>query len=74
MQKGKEQNDFQRNLLDIEILSNLRFGSIEIRDTSVTRVTNNVHCSHNGLGLMEVSRLSVAGKLALLGNTGKILN
>jgi hypothetical protein len=37
----KELNDFQRNLLDIEILSNLRFGSLEIRDTSVTRVTNN---------------------------------
>jgi hypothetical protein len=34
-------NDFQRNLLDIEILSNLRFGSLEIRTTSVTRVTNN---------------------------------
>jgi hypothetical protein len=58
MQKGKELNDFQRNPLDIEILSNLRFGSLEIRDTSVTRV----------------SRLSVAGKLALLENTGKILN
>ncbi len=42
MQKGKELNDFQRNPLDIEILSNLRFGSLEIRDTSVTRVTNNV--------------------------------
>ncbi len=41
MQKGKELNDFQRNPLDIEILSNLRFGSLEIRDTSVTRVTNN---------------------------------
>jgi hypothetical protein len=41
LQKGKELNDFQRNLLDIEILSNLRFGSLEIRDTSVTRVTNN---------------------------------
>jgi hypothetical protein len=41
VQKGKELNDFQRNLLDIEILSNLRFGSLEIRDTSVTRVTNN---------------------------------
>ena len=27
--------------VDIEILSNLRFGSLEIRDTSVTRVTNN---------------------------------
>ncbi len=34
-QKAKELNDFQRNLLDIEILSNLRFGSLEIRDTSV---------------------------------------
>ncbi len=42
MQKGKELNDFQRNPLDIEILSNLRFGSLEIRDTSVTRVTNNI--------------------------------
>jgi len=41
VQKGKELNDFQRDLLDIEILSNLRFGSLEIRDTSVTRVTNN---------------------------------
>jgi hypothetical protein len=41
VQKGKELNDFQRNPLDIEILSNLRFGSLEIRDTSVTRVTNN---------------------------------
>jgi hypothetical protein len=41
VQKGKELNDFQRNLLDIEILSNLRFDSLEIRDTSVTRVTNN---------------------------------
>jgi hypothetical protein len=40
-QKGKELNDFQRNPLDIEILSNLRFGSLEIRDTSVTTVTNN---------------------------------
>ena len=38
--EGKELNDFQRNPLDIEILSNLRFGSLEIRDTSVTRVTN----------------------------------
>jgi hypothetical protein len=42
VQKGKELNDFQRNPLDIEILSNLRFGSLEIRDTSVTRVTNNI--------------------------------
>ncbi len=41
VQKGKELNDFQRIPLDIEILSNLRFGSLEIRDTSVTRVTNN---------------------------------
>ncbi len=45
MQKGKELNDFQRNPLDIEILSNLRFGSLEIRDTSVTRVTNNIYKS-----------------------------
>jgi hypothetical protein len=56
--REKELNDFQRNPLDIEILSNLRFGCLEIRDTSVT----------------TVSRLSVAGKLALLGNTGEILN
>ncbi len=35
VQKGKEVNDFQRNPLDIEILSNLMFGSLEIRDTSV---------------------------------------
>ena len=40
MQKGKELNDFQRIPLEIEILSNLRFGSLELRDTSVTRVTN----------------------------------
>ena len=32
---GKELNDFQRIPLEIEILSNLRFGSLEIRDTSV---------------------------------------
>jgi hypothetical protein len=31
VQKGKELNDFQRNLLDIEILSNLRFVFLEIR-------------------------------------------
>jgi hypothetical protein len=31
VQKGKELNGFQRNLLDIEVLSNLRFGSLEIR-------------------------------------------
>ena len=50
VQEGKELHDFQRNLLDIEILSNLRFGS---RDASVTRVTNNfqksaeaTHCAH----------------------------
>jgi hypothetical protein len=40
VQKGKKLDDFQRNLLDIEILSNLRFGSLEIRNTSGTRVTN----------------------------------
>ena len=40
VQKGKELNDLQRNPLDIKILSNLRFGSLEIRDTSVTTVTN----------------------------------
>ena len=40
MQKGKELNDFQRIPQEIEIISNLRFGSLEIRDTSVTRVTN----------------------------------
>jgi hypothetical protein len=39
--REKELNDLQRIPLDIEILSNLRFGSLEIRDTSVTRVTNN---------------------------------
>ena len=39
--REKALNDSQRNPLDIEILSNLRFGSLEIRDTSVTRVTNN---------------------------------
>jgi hypothetical protein len=38
--REKELNDLQRIPLDIEILSNLRFGSLEIRDTSVTRVTN----------------------------------
>jgi hypothetical protein len=53
--REKELNDLQRIPLDIEILSNLRFGSLEIRDTSA-------------------SRLSVAGKLALLKNTGKIQN
>ncbi len=114
MQKGKELNDFQRNPLDIEILSNLRFGSLEIRDTSVTRVTNNntfdptkeaddleTHsnnmdrwtllvkdCASCPTGSkrkggyiastprrkLTMSRLSVAGKLALLENTGKILN
>jgi hypothetical protein len=48
LRREKELNDFQRNILDIEILSNLRFGSLEIRD---------------------MSRLSVAWKLALLKNT-----
>jgi hypothetical protein len=48
--REKELNDFQKNPLDIEILSNLRFGSLEIRDTSVTRVTNNV----SALGCREV--------------------
>jgi hypothetical protein len=48
VQKGKELNDFQRNPLDIEILSNLRFGSLDFRDTSVTRVTNKV--KQRGLG------------------------
>ncbi len=51
MEKGKELNDFQRNLLDRENLSNLRFGSLEIRDTSITRVTNS--------SLPWVHRLSV---------------
>jgi hypothetical protein len=37
MQKGKELNDFQRNLLDIEIPSNLRFGFLKIRDTEGER-------------------------------------
>jgi hypothetical protein len=41
VQNGKELNDFRRNSLDIEILSNLRLGFLENRDTSVTRVTNN---------------------------------
>jgi hypothetical protein len=50
VQKGKELNDFQRNLLDIEILSNLRFGSLEIRGTSVTRVTNNFSATLTGYG------------------------
>ncbi len=36
MQKGKELNDFQRNLLDVEILSKLRFDSLEIRDMQIT--------------------------------------
>jgi hypothetical protein len=45
VQKGKELNDFQRNPLDIEILSKLRFVSLEIRDLSVTRVTNNFSIS-----------------------------
>ena len=48
MQKGKELNDFQRNPLEIEILGILRFGSLENRDTSVTRVTNNVSVSVAG--------------------------
>ena len=58
MQKGKELNDFQRNPLDIEILSNLRFGSLEIRDTSVTRVTNNV----SALGCREVGFIEKHGQ------------
>ncbi len=41
--REKELNDLQRIPLDIEILSNLRFGSLEIRDTSATRVTNNYY-------------------------------
>jgi hypothetical protein len=45
--REKELNDLQRNPLDIEILSNLRFGSLEIRDTSVTRVTNNFSWEEN---------------------------
>ncbi len=43
VQKGKELNYFQRNLLDVEILSNLRFDSLEVRGTLVTRVTNNFY-------------------------------
>jgi hypothetical protein len=55
--REKELNDFQRNPLDIEILSNLRFGSLEIRDTSVTRVTNkNVTCGTNPLCTVQVQR------------------
>jgi hypothetical protein len=46
----KELNDLQRIPLDIEILSNLRFGSLEIRDTSVTRVTNNYFVCSRPLG------------------------
>jgi hypothetical protein len=57
VQKGKELNDFQRNPLDIEILSNLRFGSLEIRDTSVTRVTNNYE-SNEQLLILFVTRFS----------------
>ena len=54
MQKGKELNDIQRNPLDIEILSNLRFGSLEIRDTSViVRYLRNLSVS-----LLEGSRTS----------------
>jgi len=34
VQRGKELNDFQRDLLDIEIIANLRFGSLEIRHFS----------------------------------------
>jgi hypothetical protein len=33
VQKGKELNDVLRYLLDLEIPSNLRFSSLEIRDT-----------------------------------------
>ena len=51
MQKGKELNDFQRNPLDIEILSNLRFGSLEIRD--IVRYLRNLSVS-----LLEGNRTS----------------
>ena len=50
MQKEKELNDFQRIPLEIEIVSNLRFDSLEIRDTSNTRVTNK---NHTSLGLID---------------------
>ncbi len=54
VQKGKELNDFQRNVPDIEILSNLRFGSLEIRDTSViVRYLRNLSVS-----LLEGNRTS----------------
>jgi len=33
VQKGKELSEIQKNLLDIEIVSNLRFGVLEIRET-----------------------------------------
>jgi hypothetical protein len=63
VQQGKELNDFQRNSLDIEILSNLRFGSLEIRDTSVTRVTNKngkhlerIEISNSILELMKIAQ------------------
>jgi hypothetical protein len=58
VQKGKELNDFQRNPLDTQILSNLRFVSLEIRDTSVTRVTNNV----SALGCREVGFIGKHGQ------------
>ena len=59
MQKGKELNDFQRIPLDIEILSNLRFGSLEIRDTSVTRVTNNIPHYRTATNCIRYSNVGV---------------
>jgi hypothetical protein len=39
VQKGKKElNDFQRNLLDIEILSNLRFDSLISHDESSSAI------------------------------------
>ena len=64
MQKGKELNDFQRIPLEIEMLSNLRFGSLEIRDTSFTRVTNKFTLSINisALGSREVGFIGKHGQ------------
>ncbi len=50
-------NDFQKTLLDIDILSNLRFGSLEIRDTSVTRVIVR-YLRNLSVSLLEGSRIS----------------
>ena len=58
MQKGKELNDFQRNLLDIEILSNLRFDSLEIRDMQITACIQRV----SALGCREVGFIGKHGQ------------